>query len=75
MQVHKGVDNLIYDVPAIIKFLSTGHQLKKSAVVMTGTPSGVGIFLPDGPKFLKDGDEIEIDITKIGKIKKRSFFE
>lgn len=73
MQVHKGVDNLIYDAPAIIKFLSMGHQLKKGAVVMTGTSSGVGSLLPDGPKFLKDGDEIEIDITKVGKMKKDNF--
>ncbi|ETS84431.1 hypothetical protein PFICI_02456 [Pestalotiopsis fici W106-1] len=70
-----GIDDLIYDIPAIIKFLSTGHVLRKGAVVMTGTPSGVGSFLPDGPKFLQDGDEVEIEITKIGKIQNKIVFE
>jgi len=37
-------------------------------VIATGTPEGVGIgFKP--PKFLKDGDVIEISISRIGTLR------
>lgn len=70
-----GVDDLIFDVPAIMRFFSQGRVLRKGSVVMTGTPSGVGSFLEGGPKFLKNGDVVEIEIEKIGKIRNTFVFE
>jgi transcription initiation factor TFIIH subunit 2 len=41
---------------------------------MTGTPSGVGVFMePKG--FLKDGDEVEIYAEGIGSIINKMKFE
>ncbi|KAJ9365693.1 fumarylacetoacetate hydrolase family protein [Paecilomyces variotii] len=66
-----GIDDLIFDVPAIVRFFSQGRTLRKGAVVMTGTPSGVGSFQKGGPKFLKHGDVVEIEIEGIGRVKNR----
>ena len=56
---------LHFDIPAIIEFLSRGHTLHAGTVVLTGTPGGVG-FSSKPPKFLKDGDKVEITFGKIG---------
>ncbi|SVD93037.1 uncharacterized protein METZ01_LOCUS445891 [marine metagenome] len=41
--------------------------LEKGDVITTGTPEGVALNNPDTP-FLKDGDEIDMEIEKLGKI-------
>ena len=41
---------------------------------MTGTPSGVAAFMKP-PAWLKDGDEVEMEITQIGRIKNKMVFE
>lgn len=67
-------DDLIYDIPAIIKHISRGTTLRKGTVVMTGTPSGVAAFMKP-PAWLKDGDIVEVEIEKIGKIRNKIVFE
>lgn len=70
-----GCDDLIFNVSDIIHYLSQGRTMRKGSVVMTGTPSGVGWFIEGGPKFLQDGDVVEIEISEIGKIKNKFVFE
>ena len=41
--------------------------LEKGDVIATGTPEGVVLNNPDIP-FLKDGDKIDMEIEKLGKI-------
>jgi 2-keto-4-pentenoate hydratase/2-oxohepta-3-ene-1,7-dioic acid hydratase in catechol pathway len=67
-------DDLIYDIPAIIRHISRGTTLRKGTVVMTGTPSGVAAFMRP-PAWLKDGDVVEVEIEKIGKIRNKMVFE
>lgn len=56
---------LIFDVPTIIKTISEGVTLLPGDVIATGTPAGVGIgFKP--PKYLQDGDVVELEIEGIG---------
>ncbi|RXT02283.1 fumarylacetoacetate hydrolase family protein [Ammoniphilus sp. CFH 90114] len=56
---------LIFDIPTIIKTLSAGITLKPGDIIATGTPKGVGLgFEP--PKFLKEGDTVEVEIEKLG---------
>jgi 2-keto-4-pentenoate hydratase/2-oxohepta-3-ene-1,7-dioic acid hydratase in catechol pathway len=57
--------DLIFDIPTLIEFLSQGTTLKKGSLIVTGTPGGVG-FAMKPPKFLRDGDVVEISIEKIG---------
>lgn len=69
-----GTDDMIWRIDQIIEHLSRGTTLRKGTVIMTGTPSGVGIF--SEPKaFLKDGDIVEIEVDGIGKIVNRMVFE
>lgn len=56
-------NELIFNIPKIIAFLSQGTTLEKGTVIMTGTPAGVGAV---DQKYLKDGDLIEIFIEQIG---------
>lgn len=40
--------------------------LKPCDIIATGTPAGVGFAMKAKPKFLQDGDDIEIEIEDIG---------
>jgi len=69
-----GTDDMIWSVKKIIVHLSRGTTLRKGTVIMTGTPSGVGLFMqPKG--FLKDGDVVEIGVEGIGSIANKMVFE
>jgi 2-keto-4-pentenoate hydratase/2-oxohepta-3-ene-1,7-dioic acid hydratase in catechol pathway len=56
---------LIFDVAKIIEFCSQGTTIYAGTVILTGTPSGVGMAMKP-PSFLKHGDEVDITIEKIG---------
>jgi 2-keto-4-pentenoate hydratase/2-oxohepta-3-ene-1,7-dioic acid hydratase in catechol pathway len=60
--------DLIFDVPAIIEFISQDITLVPGDVIATGTPSGVGFFR-DPPIVLKEGDAVECSIENIGGIR------
>jgi len=62
-----GTDDMIWSVKQIIAHLSRGTTLRKGTVIMTGTPSGVGLFMkPQG--ILKGGDVVEIRVEGIGSL-------
>ncbi|MCT4542950.1 MAG: fumarylacetoacetate hydrolase family protein [Vallitalea sp.] len=57
--------HMIFNISHIISDISRGMELKAGDIIITGTPSGVGLgFKP--PRFLKKGDKIECTIEKIG---------
>ena len=58
-------DDMIFDVPTLIEFLSGSTTLLPGTVILTGTPHGVG-FARTPPVWLKAGDTVTIDIEKIG---------
>ncbi len=60
-------NDMIFDVPAIIEFLSGSKTLLPGTVILTGTPHGVG-FARNPPVWLKSGDTVTIDIEKIGSL-------
>lgn len=62
--------NLIFNVPALIEFVSRGITLKPGDVIATGTPPGVGAFRKP-PVFLQPGDVLHCGITGIGSIQNR----
>lgn len=57
--------DMIFDVPALIEFLSGSTTLVPGTVILTGTPHGVGMAATP-PRWLKPGDKITIEIEKIG---------
>jgi 2-keto-4-pentenoate hydratase/2-oxohepta-3-ene-1,7-dioic acid hydratase in catechol pathway len=60
-------DDMIFDVPRLISFLSGSTTLRPGTVILTGTPHGIG-GARTPPIFLADGDTITIDIEKIGEL-------
>lgn len=60
-------DDFIFDIPAIIAFLSGSTTLLPGTVILTGTPHGVG-FARKPPVFLKPGDSVTIEIDRIGSL-------
>jgi 2-keto-4-pentenoate hydratase/2-oxohepta-3-ene-1,7-dioic acid hydratase in catechol pathway len=58
-------DLLIFDIPTLIEYITTFTVLEPGDVISTGTPGGVG-FKRDPQVFMKPGDKVEIEITKIG---------
>ena len=74
LRQESGTNDLIFSVPEIVRHLSRGRTLRQGTVIFTGTPSGVGAFQQGGPKFLVDGDLVEIEIEGIGKIANKIAF-
>ena len=60
-------DDMIFDVPALIEFLSGSTTLLPGTVILTGTPEGVGMAA-DPPRWLKPGDSVSIEIEAIGQL-------
>ncbi|HTM52677.1 MAG TPA: fumarylacetoacetate hydrolase family protein [Pirellulales bacterium] len=60
-------NDMIFDVPTLIEFLSGSTSLPAGTVILTGTPHGVGMAR-NPPVWLKAGDEITIEIEKIGSL-------
>ncbi len=60
--------HLIFDVPAILEFISEDITLLPGDIIATGTPSGVGIFRKP-PVTLQPKDVVECRIETIGVIR------
>jgi 2-keto-4-pentenoate hydratase/2-oxohepta-3-ene-1,7-dioic acid hydratase in catechol pathway len=58
-------DNMVFDVATLIATISEAITLESGDVIVTGTPSGVGVSRKP-PVFMKAGDRIEVQIEKIG---------
>ncbi|GAB4242729.1 MAG: hypothetical protein OHK005_06750 [Candidatus Methylacidiphilales bacterium] len=59
--------DMIFDIPALIEFLSGSTTLLPGTVILTGTPSGVGMGRTP-PRWLMPGDQVTIEIEGIGSL-------
>ena len=59
---------LLFDVPDLIAWISQGLTLEPGDVILTGTPSGVGAARTP-PRWLRDGDIVEISIGGLGTLR------
>lgn len=57
--------DMIFDVPALIEFLSGSTTLVPGTVILTGTPAGVGMARQP-PRWLVPGDTVSVEIQHIG---------
>ncbi|MBI5107101.1 MAG: fumarylacetoacetate hydrolase family protein [Solirubrobacterales bacterium] len=62
--------DLIFGIEATVAFLMETCTLEPGDVILTGTPSGVGMAL-DPPVFLQSGDVVRIEIERLGSIEHR----
>lgn len=65
---HSGTDMLIYPCHQIISFCSDFTELQPGDVIATGTPEGVGHGRTP-PLWMKAGDVLEVEITRIGTLR------
>lgn len=63
-------DNLIFSIPRLIAYISDFTELLPGDIISTGTPAGVG-FARDPKLYLKPGDEVEVEIEGIGRLRNR----
>lgn len=63
-------ENLIFNVPYLIEYLSRGLTFRPGDIVSTGTPPGVGIFRKP-PVLLQPGDVMEAWVEGIGTLQNR----
>jgi 2-keto-4-pentenoate hydratase/2-oxohepta-3-ene-1,7-dioic acid hydratase in catechol pathway len=62
---HESIADMIFDVPAIIAYVSTFTPLLPGDVISTGTPAGVGLGQKP-PTYLSPGDVVELGIDGLG---------
>ena len=58
-------NDMIFEIPMLIEFLSGSSTLLPGTVILTGTPHGVGMAQKP-PRWLRPGDHVSIVIEKIG---------
>ena len=59
--------DMLFDVPALVSFVSRHITLEPGDLIATGTPAGVGVFR-DPPVFLEPGDRARCEIEGIGMV-------
>jgi 2-keto-4-pentenoate hydratase/2-oxohepta-3-ene-1,7-dioic acid hydratase in catechol pathway len=62
---HDTTGNLIFTFADLIVYITTFTTLKPGDMIVTGTPTGAGARF-DPPKWLKEGDIVEIEVPGIG---------
>jgi len=62
-----GLDELIFDIPALIEYCSTFTELLPGDVIATGTPGGVGAAR-NPPRWLASGDRVSVEIDSVGRL-------
>lgn len=58
-------DMMIFPIPRLISFVSAFTTLQAGDVIVTGTPSGVGLRRKP-PVFMKAGDRVEVEVSGVG---------
>ena len=59
--------DLIFGCQELVEFIAQTCTLAPGDLILTGTPSGVGMAL-DPPRFLQSGDVVRIEIERLGAI-------
>ena len=57
--------SLMFPFRRIINYVTSFARLKPGDIIATGTPNGAGARF-DPPKFLKEGDVVEVEVPGIG---------
>jgi 2-keto-4-pentenoate hydratase/2-oxohepta-3-ene-1,7-dioic acid hydratase in catechol pathway len=61
---------MVFDIAALLAHLSNGTTLEPGDVILTGTPSGAGAFAQP-PRYLADGDLVEVGVDGIGLLRNK----
>ncbi|OAA72330.1 Fumarylacetoacetase, protein [Cordyceps fumosorosea ARSEF 2679] len=66
--------DMIWGVRELVAFASQGTTLRRGTVILTGTPSGVGLFM-EPQRFLEDGDVVEVSFDGLGTLRNTMQFQ
>ncbi len=66
--------NLIFSIVELIVYASAGMTLEPGDVIATGTPGGVGDSRTP-PRYLRDGDVVDVWVDGVGTLRNRVAFE
>ncbi|OHW99508.1 protein yisk, partial [Colletotrichum incanum] len=66
--------DMVFNPEQILSHMSQGTTIPTGTAVMMGTPDGIGAF-HQPKKLLQDGDVIEVEMRKVGILKKHLKFE
>ncbi|KAK7919937.1 hypothetical protein PG985_007959 [Apiospora marii] len=74
LRQNSDTSDLLFGVKEIVAFVSQGTTLEQGTVIMTGTPAGVAMGMKE-PKYLQDGDVVEVEIEELGKLRNKMAFQ
>ncbi|WP_227937735.1 fumarylacetoacetate hydrolase family protein [Alkalihalobacillus deserti] len=61
--------DMIFKCNEIVSYISDHMTLYPGDIILTGTPEGVAFGMPEDTRvYLRDGDEVTIEIEKLGKL-------
>src|SRR5438445_3871686 len=63
--------NMIFDVSALVSYLSQFMTLLPGDVISTGTPAGVALGMKPAPVYLEPGDEVALGIDRLGQSRQK----
>ena len=63
---NSNTDDMIFNLRKIISKLSEYMTLRTGDVIVTGTPEGVGAGIKPKPRFLREGDIVEVEVEGLG---------
>ena len=66
--------NMVIPIKKIIASLSNIMTMEEGDIISTGTPAGVAMSMKE-PKYLRDGDIVEISIENLGTIRNKVVFQ
>jgi 2-keto-4-pentenoate hydratase/2-oxohepta-3-ene-1,7-dioic acid hydratase in catechol pathway len=64
------VDDLCFDIPTLVEYISTFTQLEPGDVIVTGTTGGVGAYRKP-PLWMKHGDTVEVEVDAVGVLRNK----
>jgi 2-keto-4-pentenoate hydratase/2-oxohepta-3-ene-1,7-dioic acid hydratase in catechol pathway len=68
LRQNSNTGDMIFSVATIVSYLSTYFALEPGDIIVTGTPEGVAMGLPNKP-WLKPGDEVIVEVERLGALK------
>jgi len=67
---HATIDDLCFDIPTLVEYISTFTQLEAGDVIVTGTTGGVGAYRKP-PLWMRPGDTVEVEISGVGLLRNK----
>lgn len=64
------LDDLLFDAAALVAYISQIWEVRPGDVIATGTPGGVG-SMRKPPLWMKPGDEVAVEIDRLGTLANR----